>query len=123
MSEVKLIDVTDLIPRPSIGPGQSHTKIYRLQAQDGPTIPDICAFLDEITEEGGASIFRISVVSIYAQDLWEPTKTFQVVFPDEQYDAKYDQEIKQMLKAELGLPDEREAEDEEGEDDEEEGPA
>ena len=79
MSDVKLIDVTDLFPKPSIGPGQSHTKIYRLKAQNGPTTPDICAFLDETTDGGGARMFRIAVVSIYAADLWEPTKTFQVV--------------------------------------------
>jgi hypothetical protein len=115
MSDVKLIDVTDLFPKPEIGPGQSHTRVYRLQAQQEPTTPDICAFLDESTDEGGGRAFRIAVVSIYARDLWEPTKTFQVSFPEDQYDTKYDEEIEQMLRQELGLPD--------AEEDEEEDPA
>ena len=116
MSDVKLIDVTDLFPKPEIVRGQSHTRVYRLQAQQGPTIPDICAFLDESTDEGGARTFRIAVVSIYAEDLWEPTKTFQVSFPDDQYDMKYDEEIEQMLRDELGLPAAEEEEEEEEDD-------
>jgi hypothetical protein len=119
MSDVKLIDVTDLVPKPQIGPGQPHTRVYRLQAQQEPNIPDICAFLDETTDEGGARTFRIAVVSIYAQDLWEPTKTFQVVYPDDQYDMNYDEEIEQMLREELGLPDVEEEEEEEEDEQEE----